>query len=47
MTLTYVGCILNTDPGTAHRGAIWCQFSAEQLGTYTKGLKKWAYSLMH
>lgn len=46
MTLTRVGCLLGAHAGTAHRNAIWYQFSAEQLGTYIKALKKWSYSLM-
>lgn len=45
MIPTCVGCILGTDPGTAHRSAIWYQFSVEQLGICTKARKKWVYSL--
>lgn len=45
-TLTCVGWLLGADPGIACRNAIWYQFSAEQLGTCIKALKKWSYSLM-
>lgn len=44
MIPTCVDCILGTDPGTAHRSAIWYQFSVEQLGICTKARKKRVYS---